>query len=241
MNKKGIILAGGTGSRLLPLTKVTNKCLLPMGERPMIVHILDVLLKADIKDIMLVSSPDHVGHIISLLGSGSEYGCDITYKVQDTSNGIAAALGRCESFGRGSRMAVVLGDNIFEDTLEPSFSLKSFLEGKDDYHLFLKAVINPSRFGVPVFDGDTIVRIVEKPKVPLTNMAVTGLYAYSDEVFDVIKCLKPSERGEYEISDVNSWFVANRRGSYTKIESEWIDAGTFDSYHKANKMIMRKR
>lgn len=238
--KKGIILAGGAGTRLYPLTKVTNKCLLPMGKKPMINYILDVLLSAGIIDIMLVTSPDHMGHIVGLLGSGSEYGCNFTYRVQDTSNGIAAALGMCEDFARGSKLAVILGDNIFQNVSEPSVAMKKFFESKDDYHLFLKEVSNPQRFGVPVFDENgKMIEIVEKPETPSNNLAVTGLYMYTDEVFDVIKTLKPSARGEYEISDVNTHFVKNRKGSATTVKCEWIDAGTFDSYHAANAMVLK--
>ncbi len=238
--KKGIILAGGAGTRLYPLTKVTNKCLLPMGKQPMINHLLDVFLNAHIRDIMIVTSPDHMGHIVGLLGSGAEWGCNFTYKVQDESNGIAAALGLCEDFGRDSKVVVILGDNIFQDTAEPSQSIIDFLEGPDDYHLFLKEVPNPQRFGVPVFDSDgKIVEIVEKPADPPSNLAVTGLYMYTDEVFNVIKTLKPSSRGEYEISDVNTWFVKNKKGSATTVKCQWIDAGTFDSYHAANVMVTK--
>lgn len=238
--KKGIILAGGAGTRLAPLTKVTNKCLLPMGKKPMINHILDVLICSGITDVMIVTSPDHMGHIVSLLGSGAEFDCSFTYKIQDKSNGIAAALGLCEDFARGSKIAVILGDNIFEDVTEPGPAMKAFFESDDDYHLFFKEVPNPQRFGVPVFDAaGKIIEIVEKPKEPPNNLAVTGLYMYTDEVFDIIKTLSPSPRGEYEISDVNTFFVKNRKGSATTVECEWIDAGTFESYQKANIMVLK--
>lgn len=210
-----------------------------MGKRPMINHIMEPLLKAGIRDIMMVTSPDHMDHIVRLLGSGAEFGCDITYKIQDKANGIAAALGLCEDFARGSKLAVILGDNIFEDTDEPAKAMRSFFDSSDDYHLFLKSVPNPQRFGVPrILDGK-IIDIVEKPERPSCDLAVTGLYMYTDEVFEVIKTLKPSPRGEYEISDVNSFFVRDRKGSYTSIACEWIDAGTFDSYLKANIMVSK--
>lgn len=237
--KKGIILAGGAGTRLHPLTKVTNKCLLPMGKKPMINYILDVLTCSGITDVMIVTSPDHMGHIVGLLGSGAEFGCSFTYKIQDKSNGIAAALGLCEDFGRGSKVAVILGDNIFEDVTEPGIAMKKFFDSEDDYHLFLKEVPNPQRFGVPVFEGEKIVEIIEKPKDPPNNLAVTGLYMYTDEVFEVIKTLDPSPRGEYEISDVNTFFVKNRKGGSTTVNCEWIDAGTFESYLKANNMVSK--
>lgn len=211
-----------------------------MGRRPMVNHLLDVFFGAGITDIMMVTSSDHMDHIVRLLGSGAEYGCNFTYRIQDKANGIAAALGLCEDFGRGSKVAVLLGDNIFQDVNEPTESMKKFFESSDDYHLFLKEVPNPERFGVPVFDSDgKILEIVEKPKNPPNNLAVTGLYMYTDEVFDIIKTLKMSDRGEYEISDVNTHFVKNRKGSTTTVKCEWIDAGTFDSYHAANVMVSK--
>lgn len=210
-----------------------------MGRRPMINHIMDVFLNAGIRDIMMVTSSDHMDHIVRLLGSGEEYGCSLTYKIQDKANGIAAALGLCEDFGRGAKIAVILGDNIFEDPSEPSEDMKKFFDSTDSYHLFLKSVPNPQRFGVPTFVGDKIVDIVEKPQRPSCDLAVTGLYMYTDEVFDVIRTLKPSARGEYEISDVNSHFVQHRSGGHTTVKCEWIDAGTFDSYLKANIMVSK--
>jgi len=239
MQRKGIILAGGTGSRLYPLTKVTNKSLLPMGNKPMIIHLLDLYQNAGINDIMIITGQEHMGQIVSLLGSGSEYNCDITYKVQDHSNGIAAALGLCETFGKGAKIAVLLGDNIFENYKELVTPIRNFFENEDSYHLFLKKTDDPTRFGVPVIENEKIINIIEKPKNPPSEFAVTGLYLYSDEVFDVIKTLKPSLRGEYEISDVNSHFVKQTRGSFTVIKDGWIDAGTFDSYLRANIMVSK--
>lgn len=240
MKKKGIILAGGTGSRLYPLTKVTNKCLLPIGKKPMINHLLDLYIAANIKEVMVITGPEHMGHIVNLLGSGSDYECDITYKIQDKSNGIAAALGLCETFGKDSKLAVILGDNIFENYEELIGPMRNFFENDDSYHLFIKSVDNPSRFGVPIInDNCRITDIIEKPHNPPNNFAVTGLYMYTDHVFDVIKTLKPSNRGEFEISDVNSYFVKNKVGNYTVVKNGWIDAGTFDSYLQANIMVSK--
>lgn len=237
MKNKGVILAGGSGTRLYPLTKVTNKCLLPMGNKPMINYLIDLLKLADINDIMLITNPEHVGDVVRLLGSGSEFGCNITYKIQDQSNGIAAALSLCEEFCAKSKFAVILGDNIFQDLNEISKSIKNFFKNDDDYHLFLKEVTNPQRFGVPIFENNKIIDIIEKPVTPPNNMAITGLYLYTDQVFEIIKTLKPSQRGEYEISDVNSYLVKNKKGSWTSITKQWIDAGTFESYLKANIMV----
>jgi len=234
---KGIILAGGTGSRLMPLTKVTNKCLLPVGKRPMIEHCLNILINAGIDDVMLVTGPDHMGHIIALLGSGAEYGCTMSYKVQDNADGIAAALKLCKNFVGNEKCVVILGDNIFEDQITPSNAIKNFKESKDSFLLFAKQVPDPQRFGVPVIVNDKVIDIVEKPKNPPTNKAIVGLYCYSSEVFSIIETLKPSQRGEYEISDVNSFMVKNREGNIVDIQGGWVDAGTHESYTRANQMM----
>jgi glucose-1-phosphate thymidylyltransferase len=234
---KGIILAGGTGSRLYPLTKVINKCLLPVGKEPMIYRMLDIFVKSNIDDIMLVTGPEHMGQVISLLGSGAEYNCSITYKVQDKANGIAAALKLCNNFANKEKFAVVLGDNIFSCHEKISNDISSFALSEEDYMLFAKKVPDPQRFGVPVYSNDKVIDIVEKPKFPPSDKAIVGLYCYTPEVFSVIEKLKPSARGEYEISDVNSWLIKNKQGSVIDIECEWIDAGTHDSYKKANELI----
>ena len=234
---KGVILAGGTGSRLLPLTKVTNKCLLPVGQQPMIVHCLNLLVGANITDIMLVTGPDHMGHVISLLGSGSGYGCTMTYKVQDKADGIAAALKLCKDFVGNDKCAVLLGDNIFEDKKPLSSAIKEFSSSNLSYMLFAKEVPDPHRFGVPVFVEGKVIDIVEKPKNPPCNKAIVGLYCYTNEVFGVIDNLVPSQRGEYEISDVNSYMVKNREGAIAEVISGWVDAGTHESYMKANQML----
>lgn len=229
---KGIILAGGVGSRLYPLTKVTNKALLPVGKVPLIYHLIDLYKRSNITEIMIVTNTEHVGHVISTLGSGSEFGVDLTYKVQDKPDGIAGALRLCKNFINNEKFAVLLGDNIFTDTDEIAKEISSFA-GK--YKLFLKQVVHPERFGVPIFDKhDNIIDIIEKPKNPKTNLAVVGLYLYDQDVFNIMTNLKPSGRGEYEISDVNSYLVKNEVGSYYKFKCDWFDAGNFDSYIAAN-------
>jgi glucose-1-phosphate thymidylyltransferase len=238
---KGIILAGGTGSRLLPLTKVTNKSLLPVGNKPMVIHCLDLLVQSNIEDIMLVTGVEHMGQVISLLGSGSEFGCSLTYKVQDSANGIAAALGLCKTFVGNDKCCVVLGDNIFQDTKNISLAVRDFSKSNDDYLLFSKEVPDPQRFGVPVFDKNgKIIDVIEKPSQPPSEQAIVGLYCYSSEVFDTISTLKPSPRGEYEISDVNKFMVKNRNGTLNLINSGWVDAGTHESFQKANLMLWGK-
>lgn len=234
---KGVILTGGTGSRLQPLTKVTNKCLLPVGKKPLICHCVDIMTSAGLDDIMIVTGPEHMGQVVSLLGSGSDYDCQLTYRIQDKADGIAAALKLCRNFVGNEKFAVLLGDNVFQDKQQISQQIREFASSKDDYKLFTKKVPDPQRFGVAVFDSNKIIDIVEKPKVPPSDHAIVGLYCYTPIVFDVIDTLKPSQRGEYEISDVNSYMVRNKIGSAFEITCGWVDAGTHDSYRKANKMM----
>lgn len=236
---KGVILAGGTGSRLRPLTKAVNKSMLPMGRRTIIEHVLDVLLKGGITDIMLVSGPEHFGMLAQLLGSGKDHGCKLTYRVQDAANGIAAALGMCEDFVGDDKFAVILGDNIFEDTDAAGRVLATFSASADEYGLTVKEVHDPHRFGVVSYPKSSVdvMRIIEKPSVPPSNHAVLGLYMYSPCVFDIVKELRPSARGEYEISDVNNELVQTRRGRLHKIGCGWVDAGTHESYQRACTMI----
>ena len=227
---KGIILAGGSGSRLYPLTKVTNKCLLPVGMQPMIVHPLNILLSGGVTDIMIITGIEHAGHMIETLGSGRDYGCKITYKIQDEPNGIAAALKLCEDFVGGDTCAVVLGDTIIEDDL--SNSIKNF--SGYGCKLFLKEIDDPERFGVATIKDGKIIKLVEKPKNPETNLAVIGLYLYDNKVFKVIDRLKPSARGELEITDVNDAYVFHDNIEYSILKGLWLDAGVFKSYIKAN-------
>ncbi|MCP3966176.1 MAG: NTP transferase domain-containing protein [Lentisphaerae bacterium] len=232
-NLKGIILAGGTASRLMPLTKVTNKHLLPVGRIPMIYHSINKLQSAGIEEILIVTGVNHMGDVVSLLGSGKDFNCKFTYKVQDEAGGIAQALALAENFAGSDPVAVILGDNIFEDPM--SNYLKDF-DG-EGAHIILKEVHDPQRFGVAEIKGKNVVNIEEKPQSPRTNMAVTGIYFYDAEVYNIIRKLKPSARGEYEISDVNNHYIESNKMSYSNMQGWWSDAGTFESLEKVQKLI----
>ncbi len=229
---KGVILAGGTGSRLLPLTRVTNKHLLPVGKYPMIFYPIFKLKQAGITDIMVVTGREHMGDVMELLGSGLEYGVSFTFKVQDRAGGIAEALGLVENFSNREKIVVILGDNIFED------SIKTFVENfeKQDAgaKILLKSVPNPNRFGVAEINRNKIVRIEEKPEHPKSNYAVTGIYMYDKDVFSIIKTLKPSRRGELEITDVNNEYIKRNSLTFDVLKGWWTDAGTPQSLLKAN-------
>ena len=235
---KGIILAGGTGSRLLPLTKVTNKHLLPVGRKPMIHHPVEKLAGAGIQEILIVTGIEHMGDVVNLLGSGKEFGVRFTYKVQDEAGGIAQALGLAENFCGGSKMAVILGDNIFEDSL--SDEVGQFAKQPAGARLLLKEVPDPHRFGVAEIAGDKIVRIVEKPKQPKSKYAVTGIYFYDGDVFDIIRRQKPSGRGEMEITDVNNAYLARGDLTYGFFRGWWSDAGTFESLDHVQSLLREK-
>lgn len=238
---KGVILSGGVGSRLYPLTKATNKCLLPVAGVPMVYRMIDLFTSSGIEDIMLITGTDHAGQVISSLGSGDDLKCSMTYRVQDKANGIAAALKLCKVFCADEKFVVILGDNIFSDHRLISRELREFKDSSDSFKLFAKQVPDPQRFGVPVYDNyGKVIDIVEKPKNPSCDKAVIGLYCYTNEAFDVIDKLQPSSRGEYEISDVSSWFVKNRRGKIVDIDCDWVDAGTQESYRKANEILWSK-
>lgn len=234
----GIILAGGTGSRLYPLTKVTNKHLLPVGKSPMIEHCVYKLTSVGIKEIVIVTGTEHMGDIVSLLGSGKSYGCKFTYKVQDQPDGIAGALSLCENSCKDSDgVVVLLGDNIFEDSLIDCVNtFKSFQEPESKCVLNLKEVNDPSRFGVATIEDGKVLEVIEKPKNPKSNYCVTGIYAYSNDVFDVIKTLQKSDRGEYEITDVNNFYIKSDRCKFNTIKGWWTDAGTHESYQRANQL-----
>jgi glucose-1-phosphate thymidylyltransferase len=232
----GIVLAGGTGSRLFPLTKVTNKHLLPVGRKPMIYYPIEKLIEAGITEILIVTGTEHMGDVVNLLGSGKDFGVKFTYKVQDEAGGIAQALMLAEHFARGKKMVVILGDNVFEDKL--SAFMEKFMDQTRGAKVVLKKVEDPERFGVPAFGGDNkLVRIDEKPKKPASSYAVTGIYMYDDSVFEVIKTLKPSKRGELEISDVNNYYVKEGSISWDEFSGWWSDAGTFESLAKVNKLM----
>lgn len=229
---KGIILAGGTGSRLHPLTKVTNKHLLPVGRKPMIYHPIEKLTAAGIEEILIVTGVEHMGDIVTLLGSGREFGCQFTYKVQDKAGGIAQALGLAERYIDGDRMVVILGDNIFQDELAPF--VKRFQAQPAGAKILVKEVSDPQRFGVVEMKDGKVLAIEEKPKKPKSKFAVTGIYFYDQEVFKVIRELKPSGRGELEITDVNNAYLAKGALTYDVLSGWWSDAGTFASLEKAS-------
>ena len=233
---KGIILAGGTGSRMYPLTKVTNKHLLPVYDKPMIYYPLQTLIDAGIDEILIVSGRGHAGHFLELLGSGSEWGVSFTYEIQDEAGGIAQALGLAEGFADGGDVAVILGDNIFQDRIREDVS--GFSGGAK---VFLREVPDAHRFGVAELDGNRVVCIEEKPEEPRSNLAVTGLYMYGSDVFDVIRTLKPSGRGELEITDVNNYYIREGRMGYRVLDGYWSDAGTFESLLRAGVMVQRYR
>lgn len=233
---KGIILAGGTGSRLFPLTKITNKHLLPVYDKPMICYPLNTLIDAGIDDILIVSGRGHVGHFLELLGSGSEMGVRLSYEIQEGAGGIAQALGLARRWAGDDSLTVILGDNIFEDSIRGA--VESFTSGA---RVFLKEVTDAQRFGVAEVKGDRIAGIEEKPKHPKTNLAVTGLYIYDARVFDIIRDLKPSGRGELEITDVNNAYIRKDAMTFSLLSGFWSDAGTFDSLLRASMQVMEYR
>jgi glucose-1-phosphate thymidylyltransferase len=233
---KGIILAGGTGSRLFPLTKVTNKHLLPVGQQPMIFHPISKMTEAGIEEILVVTGVDHMGDVVNLLGSGREFRCRFTYKVQDEAGGIAQALGLAENFAGSSPVCVILGDNIFEDAITPY--VRRFEKQKKGARVLLKKVPDPQRYGVAEVARDgKIVSIQEKPQKPVSDLAVTGVYFYDAAVYDLIRLLKPSARGELEISDVNNSYLKRGALRYDVMSGWWTDAGTFDSLRLASELV----
>jgi glucose-1-phosphate thymidylyltransferase len=238
VNIKGVVLAGGTGSRLFPLTKVTNKHLLPVGMAPMIWHPLWKLRQAGISEILIVTGTEHMGDIVRCLGSGKDFGCRFTYKVQDEAGGIAQALGLAENFAGGSQICVILGDNIFQDELREDAEV--FRRQDRGARILLKPVQDPQRFGVADVQGDRVVGIVEKPAVPKSNLAVTGIYFYDDQVFNIIRTLNPSGRGELEITDVNNAYIQKGQLSYGTFQGWWSDAGTFPSLAIASELATRE-
>jgi glucose-1-phosphate thymidylyltransferase len=232
---KGIILAGGTGSRLFPLTKVTNKHLLPIGKCPMIFYPLAKLKEAGITEILIVTGKEHMGDVVNLLGSGTDLGLDLTFRVQDQADGIAQALGLAENFANGDKVVVILGDNIFEDSIRDFVA--DFEKQPDGAKILLKQVHDPERYGVAELDGNKVLSIVEKPKNPKSNYCVTGIYMYDNNVFNIVKTLKPSGRGELEVTDVNNAYVHTQNLTSDNFTGWWTDAGTFDSLNHANNLI----
>ncbi len=235
---KGIVLAGGTGSRLFPLTKVTNKHLLPVGYAPMLWHPVWKLKQAGIEEILIVTGTEHMGDVVRCLGSGKDFGCRFTYKVQDEAGGIAQALGLAENFAAGKSVCVILGDNIFQDDL--TADAEAFRKQGQGARILLKPVQDPQRFGVAELQGDKVIGIEEKPKEPKSNLSVTGIYFYDGTVFDIIRTVKPSGRGEMEITDVNNAYIQRGQMTFGTFQGWWTDAGTFPSLAVANDLALKE-
>jgi glucose-1-phosphate thymidylyltransferase len=226
---KGIILAGGEGTRLRPLTRVTSKQLLPIYNKPMIYYPLETLMTAGIRDILIIVAPDHAGDFLKLLGSGKEFGCKFTYEIQDKAEGLAQAFVIGKNFIGSDPVTLILGDNVFEDNFSQPIS--SFQSGA---RVFAKQVPDPERFGVVEFDqNNKAISIVEKPKEPKSNYAVTGLYIYDNTVVQKAASLQPSPRGELEITDLNNVYLQEGTLDVARVEGKWLDTGTFESLHEA--------
>ncbi len=233
---KGIILAGGLGTRLFPLTKITNKHLLPVYDRPMIYYPIETLVNSGIDDIMIVTGGKKSGDFLSLLGNGSDFGLKhLNYTYQVGEGGIADALGLCEHWAGKDPICVILGDNLIERNIKKAVG--DFKAQGKGAKIMLKEVHDPERFGVAHLDGGKVSSIVEKPKDPQSNLAVIGIYMYDNRVFDVIKTLEPSDRGELEITDVNNWFIKDESMTYEVLDGWWTDAGTFESLHRSAGLV----
>ena len=233
---KGVILAGGLGTRLHPLTKVTNKHLLPVYDKPMIYYPIQTLINAGIDDILVVTGGNNAGDFLKLLGNGKEFGLKhINYTYQEGEGGIAEALRLAEFFASGEKICVVLGDNIIEKNIRRA--VKNFQKQERGAKILLKEVPDPERFGVPELREDRIIRIEEKPTEPKSQYAVIGIYLYDNDVFNIIKTLKPSRRGELEITDVNNGYIEKGLMTWDILEGWWTDAGTFESLLRANQLV----
>jgi glucose-1-phosphate thymidylyltransferase len=238
MRMKGVVLAGGTGSRLFPLTKVTNKHLLPVGQAPMIWHPVWKLKQGGIEEILIVTGTEHMGAVVGCLGSGKDFGCRFTYKVQDEAGWIAQALALAENFASEEPICVILGDNIFQDGL--GSQMEAYARQGRGARILLKLVPDPQRFGVAEVLGDRVVGIEEKPKTPKSSMAVAGIYFYDRKVFDIIRTVRPSGRGELEITDVNNTYIQRGEMSFGSLEGWWSDAGTFPSLALAGELATKE-
>lgn len=233
---KGIILSGGSATRLRPCTKVTSKQLLPVYNRPMIYYPLNTLIKAGIKDILIIIAPEYAGHFLNLLGSGRKFGARFTYEIQDEPKGLADAFIVGENFIDEDNVAMILGDNIFEDDF--SQDIKNFQKGAK---VFAKKVPDPERSGVVKFDKNMKAeKIIEKPKKWISDYVITGLYLYDCRVVEAAKNVKPSERGELEITDLHNWYLEKGELEVAMVDGEWLDAGTFDSFFEAQKLAKEK-
>jgi glucose-1-phosphate thymidylyltransferase len=233
---KGIILAGGLGKRLYPLTKITNKHLLPIYNKPMIYYPIETLVDAGIKDILIVTGGTHAGEFLRLLGNGHQFGLKhINYTYQEGEGGIADALKLAEHFADNNKIIVILGDNIIEKSIKKQ--VESFENQKRGARILLKKVNDPQRFGVANIKNGKVLSIEEKPKTPKSNYIVTGIYMYDSKVFEITRTLKPSGRGELEITDVNNAYIKKGELTYSILDGWWTDSGTFDSLFKANKLV----
>lgn len=232
---KGVILAGGTGSRLYPLTAAVNKHLLPVGPYPMIYYPISSLARAGVREILIISNPEDIGDLACLLGSGEEIGLTLSFRVQKRPNGIAGALSLAESFARGGPLLVVLGDNIFLEDL--SYACREFEERGREAMIFLKEVPDPREYGIAVLREGKVLDIEEKPKDPKSSLCVTGIYMYHASLFSIIKEIEPSERGELEITDVNRAYLERGTLSYRTLSSWWLDAGTLPSLLEAGEFL----
>jgi glucose-1-phosphate thymidylyltransferase len=233
---KGVILAGGLGTRLYPLTKVTNKHLLPVYDKPMIYYPIQTLINAGIDDILIVTGGNNAGDFLRLLGNGKEFGLKhMNYTYQEGEGGIADALRLAEFFAGGEKICVVLGDNLIEMNIRKA--AESFQNQREGAKILLKEVPDPQRFGVPELAGDRVVLIEEKPKFPKSKYAVIGIYFYDRQVFEFIRTLKPSDRGELEITDVNNWYIEQNLMTWDVLEGWWTDAGTLDSLIRASNLV----
>ena len=233
---KGVVLAGGLGTRLYPLTRVTNKHLLPVYDKPLIFYPIQTLVDAGVKDILVVTGGNHAGEFLRLLGNGAEFGLKhLNYTYQEGEGGIAAALSLAEHFADGEPIMVVLGDNIFEDSFKAA--VDRYESAPEGAMIFLKSVPDPERFGVPEMNGNVIERIVEKPPTPPSDYAVTGVYIYDARVFEIIRTLEPSKRGELEITDVNNRFIGWNAMRHEVLDGWWTDAGTFESLYHAAQLV----
>ncbi len=233
---KGVLICGGTGSRLRPLTEVTNKSLLPVYDQPLIYYPLMTLRSTGIMDIIVIAGTEHLDQLAGFLGSGSRFGCRFSFRVQEKPEGIAQALGLAEEFVDGDSVCTILGDNVYFDDLAPM--IQKFKHGS---HIFVKEVPDPERFGVVTLMGNTVVSIEEKPHHPKSNFVQTGCYVYDARCFEVIRNLQPSARGELEITDVTAWYLEQGELTATVLRDAWVDAGTFESLYRAAELVRERK
>jgi len=236
---KGVILAGGEGTRLYPCTKLVNKTCLPLYDKPVIYYTIKTFVDAGLNEILIITGGEHAGDLLKLLGGGKELGLkEIHYTYQKEPKGIAHGLALAEDFADNGKIVLILADNIFEDSIRQDVEI--FEKQEKGARLFLKKVADPERFGVAKVKGNKIIDVEEKPKTPKSNLAVTGLYMYDNQVFDVIRTLKPSARGEYEITDVNNFYIKQNTATFRELKGFWSDVGTFSSLYKTSKFMAEK-